>query len=119
VISFAWSFSKGHPEYDFNSLLKEYRREVTRFVQGEREDYPPHVDHYFSPYASAIVDEYEQIVRACLRRGTAIPPFPEQQIEPHLDNTWLDTGEIDRQQLAGIGLPTDEHRPQDLFYRGG
>ena len=89
---FRMVFFQGHPEYDFNSLLKEYRREVTRFVHGEREDYPPHVDHYFSPYAAAIVEEYERIVRACLRRGTAIPPFPDQQIEPHLDNTWLDTG---------------------------
>lgn len=85
-------FFQGHPEYDFNSLLKEYRREVIRFACGERDDYPPHVDNYFPPYARAIVDEYEQIVRACLRRGTAVPPFPERQIEPHLDNTWIDTG---------------------------
>ena len=25
-------------------------------------------------------------------KGLPIPPFPEKQIEPHLDNTWLDTG---------------------------
>ena len=85
-------FFQGHPEYDHNSLLKEYKREVGRFIAGEREDYPPHVEHYFAPEAAAIVDEYEQIVRACLHRGTTIPPFPERQIEPYLDNTWLDTG---------------------------
>jgi len=85
-------FLQGHPEYDYNSLLKEYKREVTRFIEGEREDYPPLLDHYFSPKATAIVNEYENIVQNCLREGTPIPPFPERQIEPHLDNTWLDTG---------------------------
>lgn len=85
-------YLQGHPEYDRNSLLKEYKREVARFVDGERDDYPPHLDNCFSPEAAAIVDEYEQIVRTGLRQGTSIPLFPEQQIEPHLDNTWLDTG---------------------------
>ena len=85
-------YLQGHPEYDHNSLLKEYKREVARFIAGERDDYPPHLDNYFPPEAAKIVDEYEHIVRACLRIGHATPPFPEQHIEPHLDNTWLDTG---------------------------
>ncbi len=85
-------YFQGHPEYDQNSLLKEYKREVKRFIRGEREDYPPHVENYFAAEAAAIVDEYQHIVGAGLRRGTAIPPFPEKQIEPYLDNTWLDTG---------------------------
>lgn len=33
-------FLQGHPEYDADSLLKEYRRDVIRFVSREREDYP-------------------------------------------------------------------------------
>lgn len=85
-------YFQGHPEYDRNSLLKEYKREVGRFVAGDRADYPPHLENYFSPEATAIVDAYEAIVRDCLKRNAPIPPFPEEQIEPHLDNTWLDTG---------------------------
>ncbi len=85
-------YLQGHPEYDSNSLLKEYKREVARFVAGERDDYPPHLDNYFSPEATAIVDEYEHIVKTSLRQGINAPPFPERQIEPFLDNTWLDTG---------------------------
>ena len=85
-------YFQGHPEYDRNSLLKEYKREVSRFVSGDREDYPPHVENYFSPEAAEIVDAYEAIVRACLKQDSTVPPFPEEQIAPYLDNTWLDTG---------------------------
>lgn len=85
-------YLQGHPEYDRNSLLKEYKREVIQFINGERDDYPPHLENYFSPEAATIVDEYKHIVETGLRQGTPIPPFPEQQIEPHLDNTWQDTG---------------------------
>ena len=28
-------YFQGHPEYDRNSLLKEYKREVGRFLDGE------------------------------------------------------------------------------------
>jgi homoserine O-succinyltransferase len=85
-------YLQGHPEYDRNSLLKEYKREVERFIKGEREDYPPHLENYFPPHAAAIIDEYERIVLTSRRQGTTLPPFPERQIEPFLDNTWLDTG---------------------------
>jgi len=33
-------FLQGHPEYDADSLVKEYRRDALRFVGGERDDYP-------------------------------------------------------------------------------
>ncbi len=85
-------YLQGHPEYDRVSLLKEYKREVNRFIAGERADYPPHPDNYFSPAAAEIADEYHHIVENGLRQGTPIPPFPEAQIKPHLDNTWRDTG---------------------------
>lgn len=89
---FRFVYFQGHPEYDSNSLLKEYKREVIRFIDGDREDYPPHLENYFPPEVVAIVDAYEATVRDCLKNATAIPPFPETEIEPHLDNTWLDTG---------------------------
>lgn len=85
-------YLQGHPEYDRTSLLKEYKREVLRFLNGEREDYPPHPEHYFSAEAASIVDQYQQTALAALQQGTPVPEFPENQIEPHLDNTWRDTG---------------------------
>ncbi len=84
-------YFQGHPEYDRNSLLKEYKREVSRFVAGERDDYPPCPEHYFSPEAAAIADSYHQTAVAALKQGRPAPPFPEKEIEPCLDNTWRDT----------------------------
>lgn len=82
---------QGHPEYDTVSLLKEYKREVTRFAQGERPDYPPFVDNYFSAQARAILDEHKERVIAARARGKALNDFPESLIT--LDNTWHDTAE--------------------------
>ena len=31
-------------------------------------------------------------MQACLEQGRPVPPFPEEEIEPYLDNTWRDTG---------------------------
>ena len=85
-------FFQGHPEYDYNSLLKEYKREVNRFIQNERQTYPPHPQNYFPPKAAAIADAYQQTVIRAKEKGTLIPSFPEEFIEVHLDNTWGDTG---------------------------
>lgn len=84
-------YFQGHPEYNANSLLKEYKREVRRFLLGEREDYPPHPDNYFSEKAAAIADAYREMVLVARRRGSQPPPFPEEAILPELDNTWGDT----------------------------
>jgi len=95
-------YMQGHPEYDRNSLLKEYKREVRRYIHGERPDYPPHPEHYFPPPAAAIVNEYEHIVGACQRQGITFPPFPERQLEPYLDRTWLDTGKAIVNNWLGV-----------------
>ena len=34
-------YFQGHPEYNINSLLKEYKREVMRYFTDQRTDYPP------------------------------------------------------------------------------
>jgi homoserine O-succinyltransferase/O-acetyltransferase len=40
-------FFQGHPEYDADSLLREYRRDVERFLRGESTIYPATPDGYF------------------------------------------------------------------------
>jgi len=35
------------PNMNYNSLLKEYKREVLRFIRGELDSYPPHPENYF------------------------------------------------------------------------
>jgi homoserine O-succinyltransferase/O-acetyltransferase len=86
-------FFQGHPEYDTVSLLKEYKREITRFIKGERTDYPPFVENYFSEQAEAILDEYRERILSAQRTASALPEFPETLIRARLDNTWHDTAE--------------------------
>lgn len=85
-------FLQGHPEYDVESLLKEYKREIGRFVRGEREHYPPFPQHYFRAEAEAVLGPYKEAVQAAVAHGREPPPLPEAEVMPLLDNTWADTG---------------------------
>ena len=89
---FRFVFFQGHPEYDKVSLAKEYKREVTRFVAGERETYPGYPERYFAARALEILDRHRDEVMEAIARGATPPAFPDAELEPRLDNTWTDTG---------------------------
>lgn len=84
-------FFQGHPEYDTNSLLKEYKREVFRYLNGEVPHPPPHPQHYFSEAAAEAADRYVREAERALREDRDLPDDLEAAIEPELDNTWGDT----------------------------
>lgn len=88
---FSIVYFQGHPEYDTNSLLKEYKREVACFYSGERGDYPPSPENYFCEDAMMIAGHYREHVLAARKQGLPMPEFPREHIEPLLDNTWRDT----------------------------
>jgi homoserine O-succinyltransferase len=46
-------FLQGHPEYDADSLLREYARDVGRFLRGERPLHPLTPSSYFGPETEA------------------------------------------------------------------
>ena len=48
-------FFQGHPEYETDTLAREYRRDVGRFLRGEREHYPAAPEGYFNDAATALV----------------------------------------------------------------
>lgn len=85
-------YFQGHPEYDANSLLKEYKREVLRYISGDRPDFPPTPENYFSTEVMHILDKYGRSIMRALRENQPVPEFPEEAISPLLDNTWGDTG---------------------------
>jgi homoserine O-succinyltransferase/O-acetyltransferase len=84
-------YLQGHPEYDTNSLLKEYKREVTRFLAGELAAIPPHPENYLPAAAARIAHDHLEGAIAARDAGRTIPDFPEAAITPLLDNTWTDT----------------------------
>lgn len=86
-------FFQGHPEYDSISLLKEYKREISAFIRGGRDTYPPLPENYFSLQSQAVVNEFKLRLIKALQAGTPLPEFPERLISQQLDNTWHDTAE--------------------------
>lgn len=84
-------YFQGHPEYDVNSLLKEYRRELHRFARGELADAPPFPENYFPPQAAAIAGEQANEAAAARTRGETFVDSLEEDIGSLLDNTWGDT----------------------------
>ena len=109
-------FFQGHPEYDKVSLAKEYKREVIRFVAGERETYPAYPERYFGVSACAMLDRHRGEVVEAMARGAAPPAFPDAELEPRLDNTWTDTGKAMFNNWLGLVYQlTDADRRKPLM----
>ncbi|ALP52196.1 homoserine O-succinyltransferase [Candidatus Tenderia electrophaga] len=86
-------FFQGHPEYDIISLLKEYKRDVMHYIKGERAEYPPMPENYFSLQSAAILEEHKLQVMKAVKTGKTPPELPEVLVTMRLDNTWHDTAE--------------------------
>jgi len=99
-------FFQGHPEYDTNSLLKEYKREVFRYLNGELPEPPSHPAHYFSPLAAASADRFVREAEQALREDRDLPDLLETEVEPELDNTWGDTAKAIINNWLGLVYQT-------------
>ncbi len=84
-------FFQGHPEYDTVSLLKEYKRDVNLYIEGDLIDYPPLPENYFSDFNAAVCREYQGRVDKSLSQQSKVPEFPEHLLLKNLRNTWQDT----------------------------
>lgn len=82
-------FAQGHPEYDTNSLLKEYRRDAQRFLAGERDDMPKVPEGYLPSQAE---QAFEVFARTCTsdRRPETASCLPFHLTESTIVNTWYD-----------------------------
>jgi homoserine O-succinyltransferase len=80
-------FFQGHPEYEAVTLLREYGRDVCRFLRGERQDYPAMPHGFFNDGMKAIAIEFRE--RAVVdRRDALIASFPMRALESDLQSTW-------------------------------
>jgi homoserine O-succinyltransferase len=68
-------FFQGHPEYGAASLLNEFRRDVGRFLKGERDRYPAMPQHYFDAATEAALAAFRGRAQA-QRREELLAEFP-------------------------------------------
>ena len=57
-------FFQGHPEYDPEALAREYRRDIARFLRGERPDHPAMPHGYFDSPTAEALDAFAALARA-------------------------------------------------------
>jgi len=78
---------QGHPEYGARTLLKEYRRDIKRFLRRERETYPSMPKGYFDAAAAKLLTNFRDVVLSD-RREEFMEGFPEAALVSSLQNTW-------------------------------
>jgi len=78
---------QGHPEYQAETLFKEYRRDVRRFLRQERETYPTAPVGYFGQEATEVLVAFQQKAMAS-RNEEVMGDFPEKQLTGSLRDLW-------------------------------
>ena len=80
-------YFQGHPEYEAQSLLGEYRRDVGRFLRREIERYPTMPSGYFDDQAEGLLTAFQK--QALLdRRGELLADFPVDRAAKNLKTPW-------------------------------
>jgi homoserine O-succinyltransferase len=80
-------FFQGHPEYEANTLMLEYRRDIGRYLRGERETYPLLPRDYFDDETTAALQDLEARA-ASDRREELLADFPSAMAEERLRSPW-------------------------------
>ena len=111
-------YFQGHPEYNSNSLLKEYKREVTRYFAGERDSVPRYPEHYFPEEAMEIAARYIEEALQAEADGAALPEFPESDLASLVDNTWGDTGRAIVNNWLGLVYQLTSMNRKEQFMPG-
>ena len=80
-------FFQGHPEYEETTLLKEFRRDVNRFLRGEQSRYPDTPSGYFPPSATGALEAFRD---RAIRKPTPelIQDFPTEIASAGLPFRW-------------------------------
>lgn len=84
--------SQGHPEYETTSLLREYRRDVRRYLCGERDDYPAVPAGYLPAEAESWFEAFRRRVRVVGRDPALMDAFPFDAAAGRLTAPWNATG---------------------------
>jgi homoserine O-succinyltransferase len=83
-------FFQGHPEYESETLLGEYRRDVARYLKGELEVYPSPASDYFDEAAERALREIQAKARAS-RHEKLLGEVSAVLKSVRIHNTWRRT----------------------------
>lgn len=109
-------FFHGHPEYEAHTLLGEYRRDVRRFLRGERATYPSIPPDYFDERTTrqlaefrlrALADRREPLIEAfpgCSQESLEAPWRPAAE---RLTANWLKQLTAGKPQQRRPAMPAD------------
>lgn len=81
---------QGHPEYGAPALLKEYRRDIKRFLRKERPTYPSMPYGYFDEDSSHLITDFREWVSLDPREDH-MECFPDALLAGKIENTWHTT----------------------------
>jgi homoserine O-succinyltransferase/O-acetyltransferase len=115
-------FFQGHPEYESNTLLLEYRRDVGRFFRGETNTYPSMPRGYFDQKTVNALTALQN--EAMSRSREDLPEKVSNALgESRIENTWHSTAACiyrnwleyicTQKQLRLKGRPLSCQHPRD------
>lgn len=78
---------QGHPEYEPATLLKEYRRDVGRYLRGEQPEWPTLPHGYFSTRALQLIAAFRQRAEPA-RDPELLAAFPMASLVAGLEARW-------------------------------
>ncbi len=86
-------FFQGHPEYEADTLLREYRRDAGRYLRGESDSYPLVPAGYFNQATAAALSELRE--KALIDRDHDLLEQVSAVLDkPEIENTWRATATL-------------------------
>jgi len=106
-------FFQGHPEYETDTLLREYRRDIGRFLRGDMKTYP-HLPHgYFASSAEAAFTSLQQNASS-LHRDEVLAGIATVTPTIQIENIWQATAvRIYSNWLEYLCTCKEANRPAD------
>lgn len=103
---------QGHPEYDADSLLREYRRDVLRYIRRDRLEFPELPEGYLGAEEEAVLLAFESRVRSSHPADAFLAEhFPFHRVAARLGWPWrscaLEMYANWLSELAGMALGTE------------